>query len=155
MNIDVEAFGLYLAVIVAGALLLWSVWPAVWPRKKVEEVKLDPIPEPAPAPVVEEVKPAPVASLEPVVAKAQEEVKTNIDAKTEEIFVKVMEEAAKTNTPISETIKEVTATVEPVKVAAPKAKKPAAKKEKTFVPAAAPKPKAPAKKAPAKKVTKK
>jgi len=152
MNIDVEAFGLYLAVIVAGALLLWSVWPAMWPKQKVEEVKLDPIPEPAP---VAEIKPAPVASLEPVVTKAQEEVKTNIDAKTEEIFVKVMEEAAKTNTPISEAIKEVVATVEPVKVEAPKAKKPAAKKEKTFVPAAAPKPKVPAKKAPAKKVTKK
>ena len=154
MNIDVEAFGLYLAVIVAGALLLWSVWPAMWPKKKVEELKLDPVPEPAPAPVAE-IKPAPVASLEPVVAKAQEEVKANIDAKTEEIFVKVMEEAAKTNTPISEAIKEVVATVEPVKVEAPKAKKPAAKKEKTFVPAAAPKPKVPAKKAPAKKVTKK
>ena len=140
MNIDVEAFGLYLAVIVAGALLLWSVWPAVWPKKKVEELKLDPVPEPAPAPVAE-IKPAPVASLEPVVAPepAREEIKTNIDAKTEEAFVKAMETEAKVETP----------------VAAPKAKKPAAKKEKTFVPAAAPKPKAPAKKAPAKKVTKK
>jgi hypothetical protein len=53
---------------------------------------------------VEEIKPAPVASLEPVVEKAREEVKANIDAKTEEVFVKVMEEAAK----------EVVATVEPV-----------------------------------------
>ena len=63
---------------------------------------------------VEEVKPAPVASLEPVVNKAQEEVKVNIDAKTEEIFVKVMEEAAKAEKPVEEVLKEVVATVEPV-----------------------------------------
>jgi hypothetical protein len=138
MNIDVEAFGLYLAVIVAGALLLWSVWPVMWTKKKKEELTLDPVPAP-----VAEIKPAPVASLEPVVApvvdKAQEEVKVNIDAKTEEAFVKAMETEAKVEAP----------------VATPKVKKPAAKKEKTFVPAAAPKPKVPAKKVPAKKVTKK
>jgi len=136
-----------LITIIAFVVVVFGIGWYFWPKQKIEEPKLDPVPEPAP---VAEIKPAPVASLEPVVDKAQEEVKTNIDAKTEEIFVKVMEEAAKTNTPITEAIKEVVATVEPVKIEAPKAKKPAAKKEKTFIPAAAPK-----SKVPAKKVTKK
>ena len=78
MNIDVEAFGLYLAVTVAGIALLWAVWPAVWPRKKKEEVALDPVP--VPALVVEEVKPAPVPSLEPVVA-------VNVDPVVEPVAV--------------------------------------------------------------------
>jgi hypothetical protein len=136
MTIDVEAFGFYVVmiVVVAGAFM-WALSP-LFRKDKKEEPKLDPVPE-------------------PVVNKAQEEVKVNIDAKTEEIFAKVLEEAAKTNTPVAEAIKEVVATVEPVKIEAPKAKKSDAKKEKTFIPAAAPKPKASAKKTPAKKVTKK
>jgi hypothetical protein len=52
----------------------------------------------------------------PVVDKASEEIKANIDAKTEEVFVKVMEEAAKVNKPVEEVLKEVVATVEPVAV---------------------------------------
>jgi len=124
MNIDVEAFGLYVVmiVVVAGAFM-WALSP-LFRKDKKEEPKLDPVPE-------------------TVVNKAQEGVKVNIDAKTEEIFVKVMEEAAKTNTPVAETIEEVVATVEPVK------KKSAAKKPVAKATAA------PAKKAPSKKVTKK
>lgn len=132
MNIDVEAFGLYLAVIVAGVLLVWSVWPAVW-RKKKEELALDPVPEPAPAPVAE-IKPAPVPSLEPVVAPepiAIEQIKADMQAMHQEAFVKAVEEVAKTEKP--------------------KSKKTPVKKETSFVPPAAPKPKkAPAKKAPKK-----
>ena len=104
--------------------LIWAFAP-VYERGKVEEPKLDPV-VPTPTPVVEEVKPAPVASLEPVVDKAQEEVKANIDAKIEEAFVKAMETETKVETP------------------APAKKAPAKKKVA-----------APAKKAPAKKVTKK
>jgi len=53
-------------------------------------------------------------AVEEKIDKAREEVKTNIDAKTEEIFVKVMEEAAKVEKPVEEILKEVVATVEPV-----------------------------------------
>jgi hypothetical protein len=116
-----------LITIIAFVVIALGIGWYMWPKQKVEEPKLDPIPEPAPAPVVEEVKPAPVASLEPVV---------------------VPEPVVETPAPAPEPVVEAP-------VVAPKAKKPAVKKEKTFVPAAAPKPKAPAKKAPAKKVTKK
>ena len=117
-----------LITIIAFVVIALGIGWYMWPKTRVEEPKLDPIPEPAPAPVVEEVKPAPVASLEPVV---------------------VPEPVVETPAPAPEPVK-VEAPVD-----TPKAKKLAAKKEKTFVPAAAPKPKAPAKKAPAKKVTKK
>jgi hypothetical protein len=68
---------------------------------------------------VEEVKPAPVASLEPVVTPVvddvREEVKANNDTKIEEAFVKAMaEEATKLDKECEEVIKEVVATVEPV-----------------------------------------
>jgi hypothetical protein len=64
---------------------------------------------------VEEIKPAPVASLEPVVDVAREEIKADIDAKTEEAFVKTMvEETTKLDKEAEEVIKEVVATVEPV-----------------------------------------
>ena len=49
-----------------------------------------------------------------IVSKAEEELKVNIDAKTEEIFSKVIEEAAKVEKPVEEVLKEVTATVENV-----------------------------------------
>ena len=73
MNIDVEAFGLYLVVVVAGVALLWAVWPSIWPKKK-EELKLDPesTPTPAPESVVEAAPPAPepVVEAAPVVEQA-------------------------------------------------------------------------------------
>jgi hypothetical protein len=108
MTIDVEAFGLYLVItlVIVGAFM-WALSPLFRPEKK-EEPKLDPV-------------------QEPVVNKAQEEVKVNIDSKTEEAFVKAMETEAKVETPAV-------------------VKKTSAKKPAT---------KAPAKKAPAKKVTKK
>jgi hypothetical protein len=150
MNIDIEFF---IVVGVIGALFLLCL---SFFKRKEKESKLDLVPAPALVPVAEEVvcpsffkkkeeeskldpvpTPAAVAPLEPVVNKAQEEVKVNIDAKTEEIFVKVMEEAARVEKPVEEVLKEVVATVEPAKVVTSKVKKPAAKK------------------APAKKVTKK
>ena len=77
MTIDVEAFGLYLVLGVVVIGVIWAVWP-LFRKDKIEEPKLDPVP--VPAPVVEEVKPAPVASLEPVVA-------VNVDPVVEPVAV--------------------------------------------------------------------
>ena len=111
-----------LITIIAFVVIALGIGWHFWPKQKIEEPKLDPVPEPAPAPVVEEVKPAPVASLEPIVAP---------------------EPVVETPAPAPEPVVEAP-------VAVPKAKKPAAKKEKTFIPAAAPK-----SKVSTKKVTKK
>jgi len=104
-----------LITIIAFVVVVFGIGWYFWPKQKIEESKLDPVPESAP---VAEIKPAPVASLEPIVAP---------------------EPVVETPAPAPEPVVEAP-------VAAPKAKKSAAKKEKTFIPAAAPKPKVPAKK---------
>ena len=79
MNIDIEQTGLYLVVAVAAITLLWAVWPAVWPRKKKEEeLKLDPVPEPAP--VVESI-PEPVKEEAPAVVETPAPVKKVVKKK--------------------------------------------------------------------------
>ena len=88
-------------------LIVWSIYKIFYDEnasleedEKNEEKTVD---------KAEEVKPAPVASLEPVVDVAREEIKANIDAKTEEVFVKVMEEAA---TAVETKVEEVVAVVQ-------------------------------------------
>jgi TRAP-type mannitol/chloroaromatic compound transport system substrate-binding protein len=94
-------------------LIVWSIYKMFYDEnaslgeaEKNEEKTVD---------KAEEVKPAPVASLEPVVNVAREKIKADIDAKTEEAFVKAMvEETTKLDKEAEEVIKEVVATVEPV-----------------------------------------
>ena len=93
--------------------LIWAFAP-VHERGKVEEPKLDPV-VPTPTPVVEEVKPAPVASLEPVVEPAKEEIKADIEVKATETEVKVETPAPAKKAPAKK------------KVAAPAKKAPAKK----------------------------
>lgn len=96
MNIDVEQFGLYLVVVVAGIALLWAVWPAVWPRKKkVEELKLDPVPEPV-AVVQADPIPEPVKEEIPTVVETPAPVKKVAKKKPAAKVAPVKKPAAKT-----------------------------------------------------------
>ena len=74
----------------------------------------------------EEIKPAPVASLEPVVApivdKAREEVKADIDDKIVKAFVNAMVETATKAEPVVEEVKVQELKVPPPKVKTVKAK---------------------------------
>jgi len=63
---------------------------------------------------VQEVK-AVEAKVEVVVNKATEEIKANIDAKTEEAFVKAMEEAAKVEVAVEKAVEEVKVVAEKTK----------------------------------------
>ena len=63
---------------------------------------------------VQEVK-AVEAKVEVVVNKATEEIKANIDAKTEEAFVKAMEEAAKVEVAAEKAVEEVKVVAEKTK----------------------------------------
>jgi len=63
---------------------------------------------------VQEIK-AVEAKVEVVVNKATEEIKANIDAKTEEAFVKAMEEAAKVEVAVEKAVEEVKVVAEKTK----------------------------------------
>jgi hypothetical protein len=94
--------------VIIGFVLLGLVGYAIIKMTKKAEIEQEVVPEPVVA-KVEEIKPAPVASLEPVVEKAKEEVNANINAKIEEAFVKAMvEEATKVETAVVEEVKVAT-----------------------------------------------
>jgi len=69
---------------------------------------------------VQEIK-AVEAKVEVVVNKATEEIKANIDAKTEEAFVKAMEEAAKVEVAVEKAVEEVKVVAEKTKAVVKKA----------------------------------
>lgn len=69
---------------------------------------------------VQEIK-AVEAKVEVVVDKATEEIKANIDAKTEEAFVKAMEEAAKVEVDVEKAVAEVKVVAEKTKAVVKKA----------------------------------
>jgi hypothetical protein len=100
-----EIMDLIVTVIVVG-FVGWLTLEWLLPKKSKEEP--------------EETKIEPAKKIETdfvtglTVDKAKEDIKDNIDAKTEEVFVKVMEQAAKVEKPVEEVLKEVVATVEPV-----------------------------------------
>jgi hypothetical protein len=98
---------------IIGLALLALVGYAIIKMTRKTQAEPEVVPEPVVA-KVEEIKPAPVASLEPVVSVAREEVKANIDAKIEEAFFKSIQEEIKKVEVIAEPV------VEEVKVATKK-----------------------------------
>jgi hypothetical protein len=82
MTNDMISWGL---VIIGVVVLVWTLWPK---KKDVVAEVLAEVEKPVVEPVVV-----------PVIELAREEIKADIDAKTEDDFVKAMETQAKVETP--------------------------------------------------------